>query len=154
MRLALTGCFWCYVTMGSCSNSSVLQCDNGFVLKQLCSAPEGGHRTPEMHPEQAEKNYDNGFVFKQLCSAQQGGHRTPEMQTEQAQKSGRAALGAMTMGSCSNSSVQLHEEDIERLRCKPSRLKRAGELDEIGSDWMLLVLCDNGFVFKQLCSAM
>ena len=66
----------------------------------------------------------------------------------------RAALGAMTMGSCSNSSVQLHEEDIERLRCKPSRLKRAGELDEIGSDWMLSVLCDNGFVFKQLCSAM
>ena len=127
----------------------------------------------------------NGFVFKQLCSAQQGGHRTPEMQTEQAEKSRRAALGAMTMGSCSNSSVQLqkedierlrctlsrlkrtmtmgscsnssvqlHEEDIERLRCKPSRLKRAGELYEIGSDWMLSVLCDNGFVFKQLCSAM
>ena len=111
--------------MGSCSNSSVLQCDNGFVLKQLCSAPEGGHRTPEMHPEQAEKNYDNGFVKR-----------------------------TMTMGSCSNSSVQLNKEDIEHLRCKLSRLKRAGELYEIGSDWMLSVLCDNGFVFKQLCSAM
>ena len=42
--------------MGSCSNSSVLLCDNGFVLKQLCSAPEGGHRTPEMQTEQAEKS--------------------------------------------------------------------------------------------------
>ena len=29
-------------------------CDNGFVFKQLCSAPEGGHRTPEMQTEQAE----------------------------------------------------------------------------------------------------
>ena len=64
-------------------------CDNGFVFKQLCSAPEGGHRTPEMQTEQAEKSYDNGFVFKQLCSAPQGTHRTPEMQTEQAQKSMR-----------------------------------------------------------------
>ena len=59
----------------------------------------------------------------------------------------------VTMGSCSNSSLQLQKEDIERLRCKLSRLKRAGELDETGSDWMLLVLCDNGFMFKQLCSA-
>ena len=42
---------------------------------------------------------------------------------------------------------------IEHLGCKLGRLKRAGELDETGSDWMLLVLCDNGFVFKQLCSA-
>ena len=74
-------------------------------------------------------------------------HRTPEMQTEQA-KSRRTALGAMKMGSCSNSSVQLQKEDTERLRCKLSRLKRAGELDETGSDWMLLVLCDNGFVFQ------
>ena len=57
------------------------------------------------------------------------------------------------MGSCSNSSVQLHKEDIEHLRCKLSRLKKAGKLYETGSDWMLLVLCDNGFVFKQLCSA-
>ena len=57
------------------------------------------------------------------------------------------------MGSCSNSSVQLQKEDIEHLRCKLSRLKRAGEPYETGSDWMLLVLCDNGFVFKQLCSA-
>ena len=31
----------------------------------------------------------------------------------------------VTMGSCSNSSVQLQKEDIERLRCKLSRLKRA-----------------------------
>ena len=61
--------------------------------------------------------------------------------------------GSLTMGSCSNSSVQLQKEGIEHLRCKLSRLKRAGELDETGSDWMLLVLCDNGFVFKQLCSA-
>ena len=59
----------------------------------------------------------------------------------------------VTMGSCSNSSVQLQKEDIERLRCKLSRLKRAGELYMTGSDWILLVLCDNGFVFKQLCSA-
>ena len=36
---------------------------------------------------------------------------------------------------------------------KLSRLKRAGELYETGSDWMLLVLCGNGFVLKQLCSA-
>ena len=43
---------------------------------------------------------------------------------------------------------------IEHLGCKLGRLKRAGELDETGSDWMLLVLCDNGFVFKQLCSAL
>ena len=59
------------------------------------------------------------------------------MQTEQAGKSRRTALGAMTMCSCSNSSVQLQKEDIEHLRCKLSRLKRA----------------DNGFVLKQLCSA-
>ena len=58
------------------------------------------------------------------------------------------------MGSCSNSFVQLEKEDIEHLRCKLSRLKRAGKLCKTGSDWMLLVLCDNGFVFKQLCSAM
>ena len=57
------------------------------------------------------------------------------------------------MGSCSNSCVQLQKEDIEHLRCKLSRLKKAGALYETGSDWMLLVLCDNGFVFKQLCSA-
>ena len=56
MRVALTGCAGCYVTMGSCSNSSVPQCDNGFVFKQLCSAPEGGHRTPEMQTEQAQKS--------------------------------------------------------------------------------------------------
>ena len=61
--------------------------------------------------------------------------------------------GSLTMGSCSNSSVQLQKEGIEHLRYKVRRLKRAGELDETGSDWMLLVLCDNGFVFKQLCSA-
>ena len=61
--------------------------------------------------------------------------------------------GSLTMGSCSNSSVQLQKEGIERLRCKLSRLKRAGKLFETGSDWMLLVLRDNGFVFKQLCSA-
>ena len=54
----------------------------------------------------------------------------------------------LAMGSCSNSSV-LQKEDLEHLRCKLSRLKRA----ETGSDWMLWVLCDNGFVFKQLCSA-
>ena len=59
----------------------------------------------------------------------------------------------LTTGLCSNSSVQLQKEDIERLRCKLSRLKRAGELYETGSDWMLLVLCGNGFVLKQLCSA-
>ena len=57
------------------------------------------------------------------------------------------------MGSCSNSCVQLQKEDIEHLRCKLSRLKKAGALYETGSDWMLLVLCDNGFVFKPLCSA-
>ena len=57
------------------------------------------------------------------------------------------------MGSCSNSFVQLEKEDIEHLRCKLSRLKRTGKLCETGSDWMLLVLCDTGFVFKQLCSA-
>ena len=60
----------------------------------------------------------------------------------------------VTMASCSNSSVQLQKEDIEHLRCKLSRLKRAGELYETGSDWMLWALFDNGFVFKQLCSAM
>ena len=49
-------------------------------------------------------------------------------------------------GSCSNTSVHFRR----RLRCKLSRLKRAGELHETGSDWMLLVL-GNGFVFKQLC---
>ena len=64
MRLALTGCSWCY---------------------------------------------DDGFVFKQLCSALQGG---------------------------------------QRLRCKLTRLKRAGELDETGSDWILLVLCGKGFVLQ------
>ena len=58
----------------------------------------------------------------------------------------------VTMGSCSNSSVQLQNEDIEHLRSKLSRLKRAGEVYETGSDWMLLML-GNGFVFKQLCSA-
>ena len=79
MRLALTGCSWCY--------------DNGFVLK-----------------------------LYEIC------------------------LGA---GSCSNASVHFRR----RLRCKLSRLKRAGELYESGSDWMRWVLCDNGFVFKQLCSA-
>ena len=83
---------------------------------------------------------DNGFVFKQLCSAPEEGHRTPEMQTEPAGKSRRTALGAMTMCSCSNNSVQFQKEDIERLRCKLSRLKRAGELYDTGSDWMLLVL--------------
>ena len=83
---------------------------------------------------------DNGFVFKQLCSAPEGGHRTAAVQTEQAEKSRRTALGAMTMGSCLNSSVQLQQEDIERLRCKLSRLKRAGEPYETGFDWMLLVL--------------
>ena len=57
----------------------------------------------------------------------------------------------VTMGSCSNSSV-LQKEDTERVRCKLSRLKRAGELYETGSDWMLLML-GNGFVFKQFCSA-
>ena len=57
------------------------------------------------------------------------------------------------MGSCSNSSVQLQKKDIERLRCKLSRLKGAGELHETGSDWVVLVPFDNGFVFKQLCSA-
>ena len=41
MRLALTGCSWCY--------------DNVFVFKQFCSASEGGHRTPEMQIEQAEE---------------------------------------------------------------------------------------------------
>ena len=92
----------------------VLLCDNEFVFKQLCSAPEGGHRTLEMQTEQAEKSYDNGFVLKQLCSAPQGGHRT-QMQTEQAEKTRRTALGAMTMGSCLNNSVQLQKEDIERL---------------------------------------
>ena len=114
MRLALTGCSWCYLTTGSCSNSSVLLCDNGFVFKQLCSAPQGGQRPrcKLSRLKRAGEPYeigsdwmllvlcDNGFVFKQLCSAPQGGHRTPEMQTEQAQKSRRAALGAMTMGSC------------------------------------------------------
>ena len=60
------------------------------------------------------------------------------MQTEQAGKSRRTALGAMTMCSCSNSSVQLEKEDIERLRCKLSRLKKAMTF---------------GFVFKQRCSA-
>ena len=43
---------------------------------------------------------------------------------------------SLAMGSCSNGFVQL-QEDIEHLRCKLSRLKRA----------------DNGFVLKQLCSA-
>ena len=122
MRLALIGCSWC-LAMGSCSNSSVLQkedlehlrcklsrlkraetgsdwmlwvlCDNGFVFKQLCSAPQAKHRTPEMQTEQAEEQakfswcYGNGSVFKQLCSAPRGEHRTPEMQTEQAEKSRR-----------------------------------------------------------------
>ena len=83
MRLALTGCSWCYVAMGSCYN---------------------------------------GFVFKLY----------------------EIGVGA---GSCSNNSVHFRR----RLRCKLSRLKRAGEVYETGSDWMLLVL-GNGFVFKQLCS--
>ena len=65
----------------------------------------------------------------------------------------KRGLGAMTMGSCSNSSVQLQKKDMEHLRCKLSRLKRAGELYDTGSDRILLVLWDNGFVFKQLCSA-
>ena len=68
--------------------------------------------------------YDNGFVLKLY----------------------EIGVGA---GSCSNASVHFRR----RLRCKLSRLKRAGEVYETGSDWMLLVLCDNGFVFKQLCSA-
>ena len=76
MTLALTGCSWCY--------------DNGFVLKL----------------------YEIG-------------------------------VGA---GSCSNASVHFRR----RLRCKLSRLKRAGELYETGSDWMFWVLCHNGFVFKHL----
>ena len=44
MRLALTGCSWYY--------------DNGFVFKQLCSAPQKDieHLTPEMQTEQAEKS--------------------------------------------------------------------------------------------------
>ena len=46
----------------------------------------------------------------------------------------------VTMASCSNSSVQLQKMDIEHLRSKLSRLKRAGELYDTGSDWMLLVL--------------
>ena len=46
----------------------------------------------------------------------------------------------VTMASCSNSSVQLQKEDIEQLRCKLSRLKRAGEPYETGFEWMLLVL--------------
>ena len=54
----------------------------------------------------------------------------------------------LAMGSCSNSFVQLQKEDIEHLRCKLSRLKRAGELYETGFDWMLLVLCGKGFVLQ------
>ena len=50
-------------------------------------------------------------------------------------------------GSCSNNSAHFRR----RRRCKLSRLKRAGEVYETGSDWMLLVL-GNGFVFKQLGS--
>ena len=42
------------------------------------------------------------------------------------------------MGSCSNSCVQLQKEDIEHLRCKLSRLKKARALDETGSDWIAL----------------
>ena len=64
---------------------------------------------------------DNGFVFKQLCSAPEGGHRTLRCKLSRLKR-------AMTMGSCSNSSVQLHKEDIEHLRCKLSRLKRVGAL--------------------------
>ena len=67
--------------------------------------------------------YDNGFVLKLY----------------------EICLGA---GSCSNASVHFRR----RLRCKLSRLKRAGELYEISSEWTLLEL-GNGFVFKQLCSA-
>ena len=66
--------------------------------------------------------YDNGFVLKL----------------------DEIGVGA---GSCSNASVHFRR----RLRCKPSRLKRAGELYEISSEWTLLAL-GNGFVFKRLCS--
>ena len=97
MRLALTGCSRCYVTMGSCSNSSVLLCDNGS-----CS-----NSSVQLQKEDIEHLRCKLSRLKR----------------------------AMTMCSCSNSSVQLHKEDIHPLRCKLSRLKRAG------------------FVFKQLCSA-
>ena len=44
------------------------------------------------------------------------------------------------MGSCSNSCVQLQkEEDIEHVRCKLSRLKKAGALYETGSDSSVLL---------------
>ena len=53
-----------------------------------------------------------------------------------------------TTGSCSNSCVQLQKTDIEHMRCKLSRLKRAGELYDTGSDWIVLVLCGKGFVLQ------
>ena len=116
-RLELTGCSGCYVTMGSCSNSSVLLCDNGFASKQLRSGLEG----------------DIEHLRCKLSSLTR-----------------LAVTGCwcyLTMGSCSNSSAQLQKEDMEQ-----TERKRAGVLYETESDWMLLV-CDNGFVFKQLCSA-
>ena len=57
MRLALTG-FLGAMSQWVRVQTPVLLCDNEFVFKQLCSAPEGGHRTLEMQTEQAEKSYD------------------------------------------------------------------------------------------------
>ena len=125
MRLALTGCSWCYdngfvfklyeigVGAGSCSNASV------HFRRRLRCKPSRLKRAGELYEISSE-----GRCWR------------------------------LAMSSWSNSSVQLQKEDIEHLRCKLSRLKRAGELYETGSDWMRWVLCDNGFVFKQLCSAM
>ena len=130
------------MTLGSCSNSFVqLQKDDKEHLRcKLSRLKRAGELDETGSDWMLLVLCDNGFVFKQLCSAPEGGHRTAAVQTEQAEKSRRTALGAMTMGSCLNSSVQLQQEDIERLRCKLSRLKRAGEPYETGFDWMLLVL--------------
>ena len=62
----------------------VLELGNGFVFKRLCSAPEGGHRTPEMQTEQAEKSRQWVRVETALFSSIR--RTTPEMQTGQAEK--------------------------------------------------------------------
>ena len=66
------------------SDWMLLELGNGFVFKRLCSAPEGGHRTPEMQTEQAEKSRQWVRVETALFSSIR--RTTPEMQTGQAEK--------------------------------------------------------------------